>query len=438
MTSLTAKQVLKGYRHAKTKRQAWESHWGEFNRGREGQRYKPDPFGRLGQGRWVDDKPKTSLVARQKKSDLPKGFIFNPIKSPIGKSAPNRSQDIKLVETLLGKSGHLDLKQTDGPTGYFGTRLKDAIKGFQKDKGLKVDGVILPKGETFGALKESSGTTAVPARQKPKETQIAGGPINLLNRLATSPVGKQALRQGEKALKETGKWISGATALGKAAEEASKEKRNDYPTAPIASASAPEKNPSRSARTEVLDEAFIKELSKPVESNVGDEYTQEGNRIYAEECRKVLDEEFSEHTDRVKHVGGSYKNGKGDVKRDGKKGRLSEKYIPNPDSPKGSHRGASHADLTWEFDGKKNPRTQLHLNTMTTWVDGVTPTAGERRSLESLTRKVKKGLAHGAPKLRPHMDKEEFRKNAKKVCQEIFKDAFEEWLKEDPPEDDRS
>jgi|GEM_PF-5077924 len=34
-----------------------KEYFAEFHRGRDGQHYEPDPFGRLGQGRWVEDKP---------------------------------------------------------------------------------------------------------------------------------------------------------------------------------------------------------------------------------------------------------------------------------------------------------------------------------------------------------------------------------------------
>ncbi|NQU58988.1 MAG: peptidoglycan-binding protein [Rhodospirillales bacterium] len=47
----------------------------------------------------------------------------------------------------------MDQGKTDGPTGYFGSRLEDAVNGYQKDGGLKVDGHLNPKGETIGALK---------------------------------------------------------------------------------------------------------------------------------------------------------------------------------------------------------------------------------------------------------------------------------------------
>ena len=56
------------------------------------------------------------------------------------------------VECLLKLAGVHDLAPTDGPTGYFGTRLEEAVKAFQKDHGLRTDGEITPGGETLKAL----------------------------------------------------------------------------------------------------------------------------------------------------------------------------------------------------------------------------------------------------------------------------------------------
>lgn len=64
----------------------------------------------------------------------------------------NRRGDVAKVEGLMGAAGPLDLWQTDGPTGYYGARLEDAVKRFQKSKGLKVDGHLNPGGETIGSL----------------------------------------------------------------------------------------------------------------------------------------------------------------------------------------------------------------------------------------------------------------------------------------------
>jgi len=52
----------------------------------------------------------------------------------------------------LKLAGVYDLGPTDGPTGYFGSRLNEALMGFQKDHGLRVDGAVTSDGETIRAL----------------------------------------------------------------------------------------------------------------------------------------------------------------------------------------------------------------------------------------------------------------------------------------------
>lgn len=77
---------------------------------------------------------------------------FRNLTGSIGRTGRNDAAEVAGIEAALGSQGYLDLGKTDGATGYFGTRMEDAIKGFQKDNGLKVDGVISPGGETFAQL----------------------------------------------------------------------------------------------------------------------------------------------------------------------------------------------------------------------------------------------------------------------------------------------
>ncbi len=121
---------------------------------------KRDPFGRI---------PDPASLKRET-FDLSDPFA---ISKPVGMNGRNQRQDVARLETLFGRTGHLNLKETDGPTGYLGSRLDQAIKGFQKDKGLKIDGAVNPGGETLGALsaqlpelkpaRERSGLTPRPA-----------------------------------------------------------------------------------------------------------------------------------------------------------------------------------------------------------------------------------------------------------------------------------
>ena len=118
----------------------------------------PDPFGRLGE----DDEPDTEIAE-----------IKNPttLKAPVGDTGQNSRRDVAKTEQLLGQAGALDLKKTDGPTGYWGTRTSDATKTFQKQNGLKIDGQINPGGETIRALGKLAGQAINAAQSKQNITR---------------------------------------------------------------------------------------------------------------------------------------------------------------------------------------------------------------------------------------------------------------------------
>lgn len=71
------------------------------------------------------------------------------LSAPVGRTQKNNPMDVAKVEAIMGATGHLDLSVTDGPTGYFGQRLENAVKEFQKEENLEVDGMLNPKGKTI-------------------------------------------------------------------------------------------------------------------------------------------------------------------------------------------------------------------------------------------------------------------------------------------------
>lgn len=87
-------------------------------------------------------------------ADLPDLFGRRPldIRSPVTPFGPHRKADLAKLETFLDRTGHLDLAPTEGPTGQPSIRLDDAIRDFQAERGLMVDGVVNPKGETHRSL----------------------------------------------------------------------------------------------------------------------------------------------------------------------------------------------------------------------------------------------------------------------------------------------
>jgi|GEM_PF-2228416 len=103
-----------------------------------------DPFGRIR----PEEKPEPAVTNLGDASKLNR---------PVGEQGKNDRRDVAKVETMLGRTGALDLKKTDGPTGYWGERTREATRAFQKQNGLMVDGQINPGGETIRALAKVAG-----------------------------------------------------------------------------------------------------------------------------------------------------------------------------------------------------------------------------------------------------------------------------------------
>lgn len=79
------------------------------------------------------------------------------LRGDVGRKGRNRPADVVRLEALLGAAGYLDLSPTDGPTGYFGERLDRAVRKFQKDHGVPVDGEVKPGGKTVAQLFQETG-----------------------------------------------------------------------------------------------------------------------------------------------------------------------------------------------------------------------------------------------------------------------------------------
>ncbi len=90
------------------------------------------------------------------------------IHGSIGKTnGRNRPGDVFRLQTLLHKLGYRDAAGTDGPTGYLGSFDHEPIMAFQRDHGLKPDGMLEPGGETIRALQNFA-----------QQPDIAGGPAS--------------------------------------------------------------------------------------------------------------------------------------------------------------------------------------------------------------------------------------------------------------------
>ncbi len=150
-------------------------------------------MGRLGQGDTVvkpdpgpigTPNPRFDEFIKAEQSGMGLSDLFGAkplaIKGPVGPFGPNRRADVGKVETFLSRTGNHDLDPTDGPTGYYGSRLEDAINAFQRNNKLKPDGLVKPFGETIrtpaGKLKDQiKPPTSLAPQPKPAAPLILPG-----------------------------------------------------------------------------------------------------------------------------------------------------------------------------------------------------------------------------------------------------------------------
>jgi len=131
----------------------------------------------------------------------------------IGRGGRNDRADVARLETLLHRAGHYDVTGTGGPTGYFGSPQEDAIRAYQKARGLTVDGLVLPNGETMMALGAETpnapqpGTDEVPpANRAPLDQEANAGAVLGRGVLAGSAgAGAILSQQEQERLRKAGK-----------------------------------------------------------------------------------------------------------------------------------------------------------------------------------------------------------------------------------------
>lgn len=101
-----------------------------------------DPFGRIVSDDGSQDRFRSM-------SDI------SSLEAPVGPTDENRPDDVAKAEIMLDHVDLLDLRETEGPTGYFGERLRQAILAFQKHIGQPQTGRILPYDATHTLLRNS-------------------------------------------------------------------------------------------------------------------------------------------------------------------------------------------------------------------------------------------------------------------------------------------
>ena len=71
----------------------------------------------------------------------------------VGNNMDNNEDDVLNVKRNLNKAGYFDdLDQEPEPHGFITNNMEKGIRSYQKDKGLKVDGILHPRGETERGL----------------------------------------------------------------------------------------------------------------------------------------------------------------------------------------------------------------------------------------------------------------------------------------------
>jgi hypothetical protein len=77
------------------------------------------------------------------------------LSGPVGIEQANRRADVFKLQTLLYREGYLDAAgPADGWGGDWTGRDDYALRRFQRDNGLIIDGVALPEGETISAFRD--------------------------------------------------------------------------------------------------------------------------------------------------------------------------------------------------------------------------------------------------------------------------------------------
>jgi len=124
------------------------------------------------------DKPKISkdkmTMSKEGRSSERSGSIPN-LAAAYGPPAPkllgqgNAGEDVRNVQNLLNKGGE-SLKSD----GIFGPLTQDAVRKFQEQNGLRVDGVVGP--ETLAALNAAKGKGEAPAPKAAQKAEVSGLP----------------------------------------------------------------------------------------------------------------------------------------------------------------------------------------------------------------------------------------------------------------------
>jgi hypothetical protein len=345
----------------------------------------------------------------------------------------NDPKDIEATKRALGWAGYY-------PSDGSAPDIFNAIRRFQSDHGLEVDGFMRPRGPTARTLDQAITNKVLTWREThPEENdqrdgasvQVAQVPQAIIQGgVLLAPVIGAA---GTYAQQQLQRWWE--------SREASQE--NNTAGRTVISDPVPDLPPDEPPEVEqkekilpvdeefqtfrgrpmvevLVDEPLIFEivsdelLDAMIVESRGNALTQEGNKAIARAGEEVIGE-FGPDA-KFEHYAGAF---------DKDRKRLKEKYLPNV--PDGERLGSSRADVSARVSiSPDSPTIELHINSGKTLKDGTTLDADERYKLSNMARNLSKdenARVLGLPKLLPGMDiedyKERMRTRLREAVQEI-------------------
>jgi len=349
---------------------------------------------------------------------------------PVGREAANDRADVIKAQTLLANAGYYDLAGTDGPTGWYGQPLERALRRYQKDNDLTVDGVMRPGGETVSALQSAlesrlgSHAAPSPADVDRHHDRLARGQSGLLTGAATdaAPAGvttggmdaarPRGGRNGEQ--QEANAAFLNLLGMGAAAVtgavmhkslQEQQRRRQANPDDATGAAAAPWRQGDdryqafRAMNRAVLGEGVRHGFGDRLESSMGNENTRTSNNILIRACEAVIDKEVKPQGFDVKHIAG---------------GSEKERGIREGEDGKGG-RGSSFPDVLFR-DEKGN---FIPFNTVTENAQGqMIPR--EDKSWERLLYNIGHEVAGHLGKKGGDQSDEDYYKEAYRKCREVF------------------
>ena len=113
--------------------------------------------------------------------------MFFGLSNNVGNGLANKEEDVLFVKQGLSDAGFMDISEDPEPHGFMTRHMDDAIKGFQKDNNLRVDGKLFSSGETFTQLNKGISQGFLnDIRKRSPELNLPSKPTDLTNQQITS------------------------------------------------------------------------------------------------------------------------------------------------------------------------------------------------------------------------------------------------------------